>query len=210
MEIEYISKKDLLEVMDISYGQLYRWKRKEIIPENWFIKKSSFTGQETFFPKKKVIERIEKIKELKDSHSLDELAEFFSTNPKDVTLSIEEIINLNIIKKETWEKGKQFINQDDSLDFKSILFLKILEKINYKWNIELDEMTHLFQAIRANQNFFETNFELAALEKGNTIIWLFIPIQSEWQFDAGAKKILSIDLKECVNDLNISLSAINK
>ncbi|MCL2486473.1 MAG: YhbD family protein, partial [Oscillospiraceae bacterium] len=31
-----ISKKDLLEFTGISYGQLYRWKREGLIPEEWF------------------------------------------------------------------------------------------------------------------------------------------------------------------------------
>ena len=61
MEENLISKKELLEVTNISYGQLYRWKRKKIIPEEWFIKKSSFTGQETYLPKDKILERIEYI-----------------------------------------------------------------------------------------------------------------------------------------------------
>lgn len=49
MEEDLISKKELLELTGISYGQLYRWKRKQLIPEEWFIRKSVFTGQETFF-----------------------------------------------------------------------------------------------------------------------------------------------------------------
>ena len=52
---EYITKKDLLEQMNISYGQLYRWKRLGLIPESWFIKKPSSTGQETILPRKKII-----------------------------------------------------------------------------------------------------------------------------------------------------------
>ena len=55
MEEKLISKKDLLELTGISYGQLYRWKRKKIIPEEWFIKKSVSTGQETFFPMEKIL-----------------------------------------------------------------------------------------------------------------------------------------------------------
>ena len=31
-----ISKKELLDQTGISYGQLYRWKRKGLIPEAWF------------------------------------------------------------------------------------------------------------------------------------------------------------------------------
>lgn len=51
---ELISKKDLLELGDISYGQLYRWKRKRLIPEDWFIRKSTFKGKKRFFKRKNI------------------------------------------------------------------------------------------------------------------------------------------------------------
>ena len=74
MEEKLISKKELLERYSISYGALYRWKRKGLIPEDWFIKKSTVTGQETFFPEALVCERVELIKNQKDDILLDELA----------------------------------------------------------------------------------------------------------------------------------------
>lgn len=74
MEQELLSKKELLERYGISYGALYRWKRKGLIPEDWFIKKSTVTGQETFFPKTLICERVEMIMGQKDDLSLDELA----------------------------------------------------------------------------------------------------------------------------------------
>ena len=74
MEQKLISKKELLTLFDISYGALYRWKRKGLIPEEWFIKKATVTGQETFFPYDLICERIALIKEQKDDVSLDELS----------------------------------------------------------------------------------------------------------------------------------------
>ena len=74
MEEKLISKKDLLERYSISYGALYRWKRKGLIPEDWFIKKATVTGQETFFPEELICKRIELIKSQKDDISLDELS----------------------------------------------------------------------------------------------------------------------------------------
>ena len=71
---ELISKKELLEKYGISYGALYRWKRMGLIPEDWFEKKSAVTGQETFFPRAAITERIEMILELKDQMSLEEIA----------------------------------------------------------------------------------------------------------------------------------------
>ena len=73
-----ISKKELLEKYNISYGALYRWKRKGLIPDEWFIKKSTVTGQETFFPEKLVCERVELIISKKEDVLLDELAKELS------------------------------------------------------------------------------------------------------------------------------------
>jgi len=77
-EEKLISKKEVLEKTGISYGQLYRWKRKGLIPESWFFRRSTFTGQETFFPRDKIIERIERIKEMKGKRPLDDLAEMIT------------------------------------------------------------------------------------------------------------------------------------
>jgi len=82
MEEELISKKELLDRYSISYGALYRWKRKGLIPEEWFIKKSTVTGQETFFPRALVCERVELIQSHKDEISLDELSSKFSNEEK--------------------------------------------------------------------------------------------------------------------------------
>ena len=73
-----ISKKSLLEKYSISYGALYRWKRKGLIPEDWFIKKATSTGQETFFPAKLICERMELILSQKNDILLDKLAKKLS------------------------------------------------------------------------------------------------------------------------------------
>ena len=88
MEQELISKKELLEVYQISYGALYRWKRKGLIPEDWFIKKSTVTGQETFFPRRLICERIELIQKQKDDFSLEELSKLFSSEFQKAALVI--------------------------------------------------------------------------------------------------------------------------
>ncbi|MDR0570013.1 MAG: YhbD family protein [Clostridiales Family XIII bacterium] len=73
--MDEISKKDLLKETGISYGQLYRWKREALIPEEWFVKRPSFTGQETFFPRERTVNRVRAILALKDSCSLEEIRE---------------------------------------------------------------------------------------------------------------------------------------
>ena len=76
-EKEMISKKDLLEKYGISYGALYRWKRMGLIPDDWFVKTASVTGQQTFFPKRLICDRVEQIMQMKDDVSLSSLADSF-------------------------------------------------------------------------------------------------------------------------------------
>jgi phage terminase Nu1 subunit (DNA packaging protein) len=92
VEQELISKKELLELYGISYGALYRWKRKGLIPEDWFIKKSTVTGQETFFPRGLICERMELIQKQKDETSLEELSKQFSTaSKKNATIILDTV-----------------------------------------------------------------------------------------------------------------------
>lgn len=99
-----ISKKDLLAVTGISYGQLYRWKRQRLIPEEWFIKKPSYTGQETFFPRDSILSRIETILQLKDSYSMEQLAAMFAQSAEQgAGLSLEQLQAIEEIP-EAWRE----------------------------------------------------------------------------------------------------------
>jgi hypothetical protein len=97
--MDLISKKELLASTGISYGQLYRWKRERLIPEDWFIKKSSFTGQETFFPREQVLARVRSILDLKDDHSLEELARILSPDTE-ITVTAEGLQTMDVLESE--------------------------------------------------------------------------------------------------------------
>lgn len=71
---DLISKKELLQKYGISYGALYRWKRMGLIPEDWFLRRSTPTGQETFFYRGQICPRVELIQSHRDL-SLEDLAE---------------------------------------------------------------------------------------------------------------------------------------
>ena len=74
MEEDLISKKELLEQYQISYGALYRWKRMGLIPEAWVLRRSAPTGQETYFRRAQICPRIEQILREKERVSLEQLA----------------------------------------------------------------------------------------------------------------------------------------
>ena len=92
MEHDLISKKELLEMYEISYGALYRWKRKGLIPEEWFMKKPTVTGQETFFPRDLICERMDLIQKQKDEISLEELSNVFSSESEKNTVIILDTV----------------------------------------------------------------------------------------------------------------------
>lgn len=71
---DLISKKELLQKYGISYGALYRWKRMGLIPEDWFLRRSTPTGQETFFYRGQICPRVELIQSRRDL-SLEDLAQ---------------------------------------------------------------------------------------------------------------------------------------
>lgn len=89
-----ISKRELLDLTNISYGQLYRWKREMLIPEDWFIKQSVPSGQETFFPKDKILARINQIIELKDKYSLEELSQILNPEINNRIFLLREIVSI--------------------------------------------------------------------------------------------------------------------
>ncbi len=80
---DLISKREVLERYGISYGALYRWKRLGLIPEDWFIKKATVTGQETFFRKAQICPRVELILDRKETVSLEELAQMLDGKQKE-------------------------------------------------------------------------------------------------------------------------------
>lgn len=85
-----ISKRELLEITGISYGQLYRWKREGLIPEEWFIKRAAYTGQETFLPRDQAISRISQILSLKDTCSLSEIRDMLLGKHAELTHEVLE------------------------------------------------------------------------------------------------------------------------
>lgn len=74
MDEQLISKREVLQRYGISYGALYRWKRMGLIPEEWFLRRATPSGQETFFHAGQICPRIELILSRPDAVSLEALS----------------------------------------------------------------------------------------------------------------------------------------
>jgi len=97
MDENLITKKELLEIAGISYGALYRWKRMKLLPDEWFIHRSTYTGHETFFPRDKVLQRVQEIQEMKGHMSLEEIARQYQPGtPGEVTMTAAEAAALGV------------------------------------------------------------------------------------------------------------------
>ena len=104
-EQELISKKALLEKYGVSYGSLYRWKRKGLIPDEWFLRRATVTGQETYFPKDLICERVELILSAKDDVLLDELSKQLNGEERDnAMISVETPYGVRTYRREDIRK----------------------------------------------------------------------------------------------------------
>ena len=145
-----ISKKDLLQVTGISYGQLYRWKREGLIPENWFVKRPSSTGQETFFPKELILKRIRAIQKLKDHYSLEELANLLAP---EVTNRIFSEEDLEQFQEVDIDVAAEFMDQleKDTFRFIEVLIMIIFSDWKKK---ELLWLTNILNMQKRHVNIF--------------------------------------------------------
>jgi len=207
MENNLISKKELLDLTGISYGQLYRWKRKRLIPEEWFIKKPSFTGQETFFPKDDILKRIDKIINMKDDLSLDDIAEKVSPGPVSLNLNKNELVERGIVSASSIEYYIKHQFNTDVFNFEKILFIYILDKMFQSGLLNIDEGAIVLQVLEDNyRKFDEKNCDVVFMRKLGISSCLLIQVPGLYFFESNTKLILKINIGSCIEELKIKLS----
>ena len=204
MDPETISKKELLQVAGISYGQLYRWKRKGLIPEDWFQRKSTFTGQETFFPREKVLARIEKIKAMQDEDaSLDEIAEAVSPNLAESSMTIAEIRERGLVSPEAAEVFAQGVcDCDEPLVFGEVVSLAALDTLLKTGDVSLDEGRVVLDALQENYPAFEGKpADLLFVRRMGLSTAMLITSDAEVRFDKAARIVARVNLSESAEAL---------
>ena len=206
MSEELISKKELLELTGISYGQLYRWKRKDLIPEEWFVRKSTFTGQETFFPKEKILERIDKIQTMKENLSLDELADMFSPNISELNLTMDEMLKRNIVSEQVLKMYVENETGAIQFDFSRMLEAYVLEKLLQAGEISLDEGKMLLQVLKDHRGLIkQKNGEVVITRKYGVSSCLLLINGESFQFERGTKVVVQLSLMASMEELKAKL-----
>ncbi|QNK57142.1 YhbD family protein [Paenibacillus sp. PAMC21692] len=206
MERELISKKELLDATGISYGQLYRWKRKGLIPEEWFIRKSVFTGQETFFPKELILARIDKVLNLKDDLSLDELASRLVNGPIDAELGKDDMIERNIV---SFISAQRYMNRDEEgtmYSFDRMLKLFTVDMLLRTGEMGLEEGDVLLAALEEHYPKFNGEpCDLVFTRKMGMASFVLVTASSALYFDEGVKMVRRLSMRETAEQLKSKL-----
>lgn len=215
----YISKKELLQLTNISYGQLYRWKREGLIPESWFIKKSSYTGQETFFPKDKIIERVRAIQELKDKYSLEELAKILSPDANgEVYVSENELDKIDGINHKVLHYYKQMM-QLKELSYYDFILILLFHELQIKCNMSNQMLHHLMDMnAKKLKAIGSINFILIACKIDDNIPYLMLFKESIYmemkkdheQIDVYFDSRMKIQCEISLSELNDNFRKHNK
>lgn len=198
-----ISKKDLLNETGISYGQLYRWKREGLIPEEWFIKQASFTGQETFFPKNKILKRIKAIQDLKDQYSLEELAGILSPEVAERSFTASDLQIIEEIDKGLIPCFCQGFEKK-TFTYVELLVLLAISQCKRKHDLELKDVEALCNGIRGSlDGLKQTDFMFVLLDEQGNYFSAIHAEQAEIFFDSRLRKVDQIRLNDISAEIKL-------
>ena len=198
-----ISKKDLLKTTGISYGQLYRWKREGLIPEEWFVKRSSPTGQETYFPQEKILKRIHAIQQLKDSYSLEELARILTPEVSNRLFCEEDLEHFDELDIDVAADFMDAMSKD-SFVFLEVLVMIALSQAMVDRAITEEERTHAVSFLSKRMSeLHSADYVLELLQAQGHLYVLLKKEGSEVYLDDGLVAIRFIHLNELSNAIKL-------
>lgn len=207
---EWISKKDLLKETGISYGQLYRWKRENLIPDAWFEKRSSFTGQETFFPRTLILERVHFILTHKDEYSLTELKNLLTPEADSRTYSIDDVKTLPNANRSAliYESMKHTLY----LNHGQALTVVIAANLDASCTVSDAELVSFMETLDKWQNskdiFSMNEWRIFAIRNQETLFPVLFTTGGEIMLPEGAEVVFSLSTSDISRMYNRMLNRI--
>jgi DNA-binding transcriptional MerR regulator len=201
--LSLISKKDLLAITGISYGQLYRWKRERLIPEEWFIKQSAYTGQETFFPRDQILSRIKSILDLKDLYSLEELAKILSPETSVAKISRTDLQEVSEINQELLSIMDEIFGED-GFEFIEVALTAAISQAMIKIGLSAKQAQELLRnSSSAALSQKTTNISCTVFYTGEDYHTVFSPNSIPLAFDGGIEVLEQLSLSEIADTLKM-------
>ena len=199
---EEISKKDLLRETGISYGQFYRWKRMGLIPEAWFRRRSTFTGQESFLPRRKALERIERIQGLKDRLSLDEIADTLSPDAARRSYSLAEVREMRAFDPRAIAL---LPNTSDTLRYLDLLGLMLIGRLLAE-GLSEDQIRSACRTLLHRFDELDDGGAGKSLIVGaNDGVTISALYTGACLFDSDTTVLATVNLSKLIEDLNLAL-----
>lgn len=204
-----ISKKDLLRETGISYGQLYRWKRMGLIPEEWFVRRSTFTGTETFFPRERVLARIAKITSMKGGDlSLEEIAGVVAPPLTSIALLPAEVLDHRIASTSTIGLYASVRPTEGTYALGDILTLYVLDGLLREGVVTADEGRALVGTMASGlAGESEGEFEALLARKAGLSLWLLASRGCAPRFEESARVVARVDLGAKLEELKSLLAS---
>jgi hypothetical protein len=209
MEPDLISKKDLLLETGISYGQLYRWKRKGLIPEDWFVRKSAFTGQETFFPREKMLARVDRILSMKEEDlSLDDIADAVSPAPLPDTFTRDELVARGVVSAAALDLFAERHPGVSDLRFAELVAASVADSLLMSGDASRDEALAAISTLQEGWGTCEkTSCDLVLLRKMGVSTMMLVSSSSELLVETGARVVARITLPTQIEHLKTRLKS---
>lgn len=198
-----ISKKELLNETGISNGQLYRWKRESLIPEGWFMKKPTFTGQETFFPKNKILNRIRAIQELKDKYTLEELAKILAPEVSERNFTTDDLAIIEEIQQGLVPAFIKGFNKNN-FTYMEVLLMIVISEFKKERDISIDQVVGLANGIRDYCKDIEsTGFIFVLFDKENDYYATMYQEQTQVFFDSRMTIVKRVHLNDISSHMKL-------
>jgi DNA-binding transcriptional MerR regulator len=195
MDDNLISKRELLELTGISYGALYRWKRMKLIPDEWFLRRSTYTGSETFFPREQILRRVEKIQQMKGDMSLEDIARTFDGGGVDVSMGLRDVVSRGIAGPQVldaWLGRFGDPDQTGEADFDTLLSVSLLQKLLTSGVVDRADAFTAVELCRDTTGFSEP--QLVILRKLGVTTCLLKEEAAPLRHDPDTKDIMIVSL----------------
>jgi DNA-binding transcriptional MerR regulator len=204
MDDELISKKDLLAQTGISYGQLYRWKRKGLIPEDWFMRKSTFTGQETFFPRDKMLARVNRILGMKDEDiSLDDIADAVAPDLGEVSVTRAEAAERGLVSEAALEALAEAGHAEDPLRIGELVAGRVHDSLLSSGEASRDEGRVVVKALEEHYRECQgKECDLVFVRKQGVATACLVSASAEVLFESGARVVARVSLSDVIDELS--------
>lgn len=208
VEPDLISKKDLLLETGISYGQLYRWKRKGLIPEDWFVRRSTFSGTETFFPRDRMLARVAKILELKDDDvSLARIADAVAPDLGELALTPADALAQGLVTQAALDALGEIHEAGTPLRLGHLLAARIHDALLARGDASIDEGKIVVRVLEEGYRQFEgTQCDLLFLRKSGIATALLVSSSATVVLEGGAKLVAREHAQDHIDEIASRLS----